>query len=54
MGVTVLFQAIVWYRVGKSDEDDTLVSDEPINCSTDINDETDSINETSEEDNETV
>ena len=37
-----------------SDEDDTLVSDEPINHSADINDETESINDSSEEDSDTV
>ena len=37
-----------------SDEDDTLVSDEPIDHRTDINDETESINDSSEEDSETV
>ena len=34
-----------------SGEDDTLESDEPINHNTDINNETESINDSSEEDN---
>ena len=37
-----------------SEEGDGLVSDEPINNRTNINDETDLINETSEEDSETL
>ena len=37
-----------------SDEDDTLVNDEPIDHTTDINDETESVNDSSEEDSETV
>lgn len=37
-----------------SEEGDELVSDEPINNRASINDETDLINETSEEDSETL
>ena len=37
-----------------SDEYDILVSNEPIDDSTDVNDETESINDSSEEDSETV